>query len=106
MITVPQLQEQLQKYYEQFVLGEIDNDTFQSLKKECTGELEKTNRRLTILKQSQHDEQASKKITALAEDALNDYASPQDIVGALVDRVLVFPDNQVEIEWKFASFAT
>jgi hypothetical protein len=48
---------------------------------------------------------SNKKIAALANDVLGDTATPKDIVNALVDKVLVFPNDHIEIRWKFANFA-
>lgn len=97
--------EQRQKYYEQFIQGEIDRDAFNMLKGECGARLEKLNNRLALLKQAERDSQASKKVSALAKEALSEIATPRDIVNALVDKVLVYPDNRIEIRWKFINFA-
>jgi len=32
-------------------------------------------------------------------------ATPSDIVNALIEKVFVFPNNHIEIRWKFANFA-
>jgi len=97
--------EQRQKYYEQFVLGEIDRDTHTELKNECTLQLERLNNQLAILKQTELDKQANKKAVVLAKESLSDTATPQDIVNALVDKILVFPENRIEIRWNFVNFA-
>jgi hypothetical protein len=97
--------EQRQTYYEQFIQGEIDRDTHLKLKSECTENLDRLNNQLAVIKQAEHDKEADKKITAIAKEALNATATPQDIVNALVDKILFYPGNRVEIRWKFANFA-
>jgi len=62
-------------------------------------------RHLALIRQTERDKDAYKKAAALAEDALSDKATPMDIVNALIERVLVFPGNHLEIHRKFANFA-
>lgn len=102
---IHQYVEQRQSYYEQFIQGEIDRDAFNALKDECSAQLEKLNTRLALLKQAERDKQASKKMSALAKEALSETATPQDVVNALVDKILVFPNDRIEIRWKFVDFA-
>jgi len=97
--------EQRQKYYEQFVLGEVDRATHAELKSDCTANLERLNNQLSVLKQAEHDKSANAKVAEIAKTALSETATPRDIVNALVDKVLVFPNYKIEIRWKFANFA-
>ena len=97
--------EQRQKYYEQFVLNVIDRDTHAKLKGECTANLSRLNMQLSVIKQAERDKEAGKKVAAIAKDVLNPTATPQDIVNALVEKILVSPGNNVEIRWKFVNFA-
>ena len=102
---IRQLIEQRQKYYEQFVLGEIDRDTHIQLKTDCTTQLERLNNQLAVIKQAERDKSANQKVVEIAKTALSETATPKDIVNALVDKVLVFPDYKIEIRWKFVNFA-
>ena len=60
---------------------------------------------IAVYKQIERDKQSDKKVAVLAEEALSEMATPQDIVNALVDKVRVFSGNRIEILWKFANFA-
>ena len=102
---IKQYEESRQACYERFVGKEIDRDTYQSLKNDCTENIERLKNQLAVYKQMERDKQADKKVAALAEEALSEAATPKDIVNALVDKVRVFPGNQIEILWKFANFA-
>jgi hypothetical protein len=97
--------EQRQTYYEQFVQGEIDRETHVKLKGECTANIDRLNNQLAVVKQIERDKEADKKVTAIAKEALSTTAAPQDIVNALVEKILLFPGNRVEIRWKFVNFA-
>jgi hypothetical protein len=63
------------------------------------------NNQLAVLKQSERDKLANEKVAKIAETALSESATPKDIVNALVEKVLVSPNNRIEIRWKFANFA-
>lgn len=45
---IRQYVEQRQKYYEQFIQGEIDRDFFKQLKDECVVQIDKANSRLAL----------------------------------------------------------
>ena len=98
--------EQRQKYYEQFVLGEIDRNTHIQLKADCTIQLERLNNQLAVIKQSERDKSVNEKVAEIAKTALSETATPKDIVNALVDKVIVFPDYKIEIRWKFVNFSS
>lgn len=102
---IDQLAKRRQQCYEQFVSLEIDRDTFVSLKEDITAQIESLTSRLAAIRQMERDNDSNAKIAALAKDALSDKATPKDIVDALVEKVLVFPGNHLEIRWKFANFA-
>ena len=102
---IRQLMEQRQKHYESFVLKEISAGTYRSLKEDCSRQLERLNNQLNLLKQAERDDQADMNVTALARDVLDESALPRDIVASLVDKVFVFPEGHIEIQWKFANFA-
>ena len=96
--------QQRQSIYEQFVLNEINYDDYTAQKNECSVQIERLNNQLALLKQSEQNKSANKKIVEIAKTALSETATPKDIINALVDKVLVFPNNRIEIKWKFANF--
>ena len=104
-IRAKQLAEQRQQCYEQFLNQEIDRETFQTLKAGFTSQIEGLNNQFALIRQMEKSKDARKKTSALAKNALSGTATPKEIVNALVDRVLVFPNNHIEIHWKFESFA-
>jgi DNA invertase Pin-like site-specific DNA recombinase len=94
-----------QECYERFINLEIDRDTFHLMKADYTARIDRLTQHLAVSGQSARKREADKKTIALAKDALSETASPKDIVDALVEKVLVFPGNHIEIHWKFANFA-
>ena len=102
---INQLAEKRQQCYEQFLSGEIERNAFQSLKADYTAQINRLNNQLALLKQAERDKEADKKAVSAAKGALSDKATQRDVVDALVDKVLVFPNNHIEIQWKFEKFA-
>jgi hypothetical protein len=101
---VKQCIEQRQQAYERFVLQEIDQETYQSLRKDCSERLDKLNDHISIIKQAERDLQAGKKTAAIAKNAMNESVAPREIVETLIDKVLVFPGKKIKIRWKYAGF--
>jgi len=102
---ISQLSEQRQQSYERFLGNEVDRDAFHAQKAQLTAQINRLTNQLAVIKQAERERGANEKAAALAGEALNDTATPKDIVNALVEKVLVFPNNHIEIRWKFANFA-
>jgi hypothetical protein len=99
------LSKERQECYERFISLEIDRDTFHSLKVDYTKRIDGLTQQLAVFQQSARKQDADKKTANLAKDALSETAEPKDIVDALIEKVLVFPGNHIEIHWKFENFA-
>ena len=97
--------EQRQQYYEQFVLREIDRDTHQSLKAGCAARIDRLKNQLAVARQTERDKQTAQKTAAIAKHVMSEAATPKEIVDTLIEKVLVFPGNKIEIQWKIADFA-
>ena len=97
--------EQRQAYYEQFVTGEIDRQTHQTLKADCSAQIERLNNQLAKYRQSVYDSQTNQKTAALAKTALSQSTTEQEIVDMLIDKIHVFPNNHLKITWKASGFA-
>ena len=101
---IQQCLERQQRYFEQFISGEIGHGAFHEFKDECTAQIGKLNRQIAILKQAERDKAENMRVEAYAKEALSDASRPLDIVNALVERVLVFPGDRLEVVWKFVDF--
>ena len=99
------LSKERQECYERFVTLEIDRDTFQILKADYTKQIDRLTQQLALSQQAARKRESDKKTAALAKDALSETATPKDIVDALIEKILVFPGNEIDIHWKFANFA-
>ncbi|GHV15215.1 hypothetical protein FACS1894219_12000 [Clostridia bacterium] len=101
---IRQLDEKRQQLYEQYILREIDREVYQSLKSGYTEQVDSLNNQIRLLKQAERNSMTSKKSAALAKEVLCESATEREIVDALIEKVLVFPGNKIEIRWKSADF--
>jgi hypothetical protein len=97
--------ERRQQAYERFVLREIDREAHQAFRNDCTERIERLYNQIAILKQAERDRQSGMKSADIANRALNEAATPREIVETLIDKVLVSPGKKIEVRWKIADFA-
>jgi hypothetical protein len=95
---------QRQNHYERFVMKKIDRDEYLALKNDCANKIDSLNIRLALLEKSETEKNESLKMTALAKDVLGVSASSKEVIDTLIEKVFVFPDNRLEIQWKFTDF--
>jgi DNA invertase Pin-like site-specific DNA recombinase len=99
------LAEQRQTVYEQFITGEIDRETYRSIKSDLTAQLDKLKNMVAAIRQSEIDSQSMKNTADQAKAVLGDALTPREIVDALIEKVHVFPNDHIEISWKVFGFA-
>jgi len=99
-----ELAERRQELYEQYVTGEIDRDAYQTAKAECNAQLENVNTQLAMLKQAEQNRLNGQTTAKLAKRALDETVSQRDIVDVLIEKILVFPSDNLKIEWKVKGF--
>lgn len=96
--------------YERFVLKEIGADAFKVQKAVLDGELaqlKQVHAAVTAqVERMRGDEKAKHARTELAREVSGASGLTAGLVDALIDRVYVYPDNQVEIVWKVKDFYT
>jgi hypothetical protein len=73
-------------------------------KADCNAQFEKVNAQLVLHRVAEQSQQSKQKIAKLTKTALDDTASPKDIVDMLIDKILVFPNDNLEIVWKIKEF--
>jgi hypothetical protein len=101
---IRELSERRQDCYERFLSGDIDRDAFIAMKNEYTQQIDVINKQAALLRQMERDKEAHKNVVAVTKEVMSKAATIQDIVGALVEKVYVFPDKRLEIHWKFDDF--
>ena len=96
--------------YERFVLGEIDEGAYKTSKTSIDAELKHLSHTLAALKTDAAIISAAKasedELRQIADVSLGTDKLSASLVELLIDKVYVYPDNQIEIIWKVADFCS
>ena len=94
--------------YEQLILKQITMEDYKSQKAAVDGELERLREIHSNLKaqtsQMEMDEKSKSTRTELAREVVGAGGLTAGLADTLIDRVYVYPNNQVEIVWKMKDF--
>lgn len=91
--------------YEQFVLNEINADEYMSRKAEIDAEIDRLNRVHTSLsEQLSQNQSKAEAVTKLNEVVSGGNCLSQPLVDLLIEKVRVYPENRIEVQWKIAGF--
>lgn len=105
---IGEMQEQKRKLFEQMILGELSEQEYRDKKAALDAELvrlQETQAALsTKLAQQQADEKTKKANKVLAQKVVDMGNLSSELVDALIERVYVYPGQNVEIVWKVAGF--
>ena len=100
--------EQKQKLYEQFLLQEISLEDYKQQRAAVDAELDRLRQIQSVLTaqttQMQMDEQAKSTRTELARETVGAVGLTAGLADTLIDRVYVYPGNQVKTVWKIKDF--
>ena len=97
--------EQRQQYYESFITGKIDREEYLSLKTVCSEKIDDLNRKVAALNMQERAKDDAQELLELVNRSIDEAIPHKDVVDTLIEKVHVFPDRQIEIEWKIADFA-
>ena len=96
--------------YEQFILKQITMEDYKRQKSDVDSELDRLREIHSNLKvQTSHmemDEKAKSARTELARKVVEAGGLTAGLADTLIDRVYVYPNNQVEIVWRIKDFCT
>lgn len=97
------IQDRKRQLYEQYALGEIDLETYKARKVEYDAELVRAknvhNTITSQVKQAQSDYDAKLKQDKIIREIGNADSLTQTLVDMLIDKVLVFPGERIEIQY-------
>ena len=99
-------EKQMKEHYENYRAGKIEQEQYSALMAECTKKIEMLNNQLSILKKAERDKRAKKKTSDIAKEALNESVISREIIPKLIEKIRIFPDNQIVIDWKIADFSS
>ena len=106
---IERLRDDKRVLYECFVLKELDTDAYKLKKAVIDAELDQVTRAFNTLNKETAvlavEKASDDEIRKLAGTALGENKLSRSLVDLLIDKVYIYPENQVEIEWKVADFA-
>ena len=101
---IEKLQDEKQRLYESFVIGDISRDEFMAKKSNADAELERVRQILEAILSQAKANAPDTEAVVIAKKALRKRILSKELVDMLIDKVLVYPDNRIEIVWRLAGF--
>ena len=105
---IRQCQTEKRLLYERFLLKEIDKDSYLEQKSVCDKELNRLKQAHSALSaeisQKQMDSDTKSQLKSIASDISGADGLTETFANVLIERISVFPDSQIKIEWKMKDF--
>jgi hypothetical protein len=101
---IENLRDEKQRLYESLVMGDIDAERYKERNASIEAELQKAQRIYDAVCSEQEKSLPDENSMQAARVALDTDSLTEQVVDLLVERVLVFPDNRIEIVWKLSGF--
>lgn len=102
------LQDRKRQLYEQYLLREIDLDTYKAQKADCDTALTKTKNAYAALaaqaKQAQEKQSEQIQRKQMIREISEADCLTSSLVNLLIDKVYVFPEKRIEIKYKISDF--
>ncbi len=99
-----ELQNEKQRLYENLVLGDIQPKKYKKRKKVLDAALARQQDVHEVICEQEEKNAPSTTAIKAAREALRSDELGRELADLLIDRVLVYPDNRIEIQWKVSSF--
>ena len=101
-------QDEKMQLYEQFILGEIDETRYKTMKEKIDDEVNSLNQIYSAISSKSSQIQADNKIKAELQNTAKVISSEtvlnKVLVDMLIEKIQVYPDYMVEIDWKINEF--
>lgn len=99
-----ELQDEKQRLYESLVLGDIRPEEYKERKAALDADLARQRDVYEVICEQEEKTAPSAASIKAAREALESDELGQELVDLLIDKVLVHPDNRIEIQWMVSSF--
>ena len=94
------LQDEKQQLYESLVLGDIRPEEYKKRKAALDADLVRQREVYEVIREQEEKTAPSAASVKAAREALESNELGQELVDLLIDKVLVHPDNRIEIQWR------
>jgi DNA invertase Pin-like site-specific DNA recombinase len=101
---IEKLQDDKQRLYESFVLGDTNQDEYKARKAAIDAEYDRIRKILEAIICQEKANAPDMELIDIAKKALRKRVLSKELVEMLIDKVLVYPDNRIEIVWKLSGF--
>ncbi|NLW79469.1 MAG: hypothetical protein GXY32_08680 [Ruminococcaceae bacterium] len=98
------LQDEKQRLYASLVLGDIRPEEYKERKTALDADLARQRDIYDVIREQEEKTAPSAASIKAALGALESETLTRELVDLLIDKVLVYPDNRVEIQWKASGF--
>jgi len=98
------LQDEKQQLYESLVLGDIRPEEYKKRKTALDADLTQQREVYEVIREQEEKAAPRAASVKAAREALESNELGQELVDLLIDKVLVHPDNRIEIQWRVSSF--
>jgi len=94
-----------QDNYEKYITRVISKEAYHTQRADINSQLDSINSRIVMYTQAYEISLAKDKAVKNAYGVLDENATPKELVETLIDKIHVYPDNNIEITWKVMGFA-
>jgi hypothetical protein len=101
---IAELIERRQKLYERFITREIDRAEYLKLKDECSAEIDRLTMQAASAKAEAKAKTVDPSVLAIAKRTVEETIPYKEVINALIDKIYVYPNKNIEIVWKIADF--
>lgn len=96
--------------YDKYADGKLEREFFLNEKKQYDADMEKMEEELAALRQAQEEEEAEQEGSQRKADQamafLEEKELTEDMKEKLIEKVIVYPGDRIEIVWKFEGHST
>jgi hypothetical protein len=101
---IAELIERRQTLYERFITREIDRADYLKLKDECSADIDRLTKQAASAKTEAKAKTVDPTVLAIAKRTAEETIPYKEVINALIDKIYVYPDKNIEIVWKIADF--
>jgi hypothetical protein len=98
------LQDENRRLYEQFVLGNISQDEYKSAKANLDADIGRLKRITSDLAERANEQEHTGSLREIAQTVLKSKTLTRQLVDVLINKVYVYSNKHIEVDWKIPDF--
>ncbi len=101
---IAELNEKRQALYERFITRELERPEYLKLKDECSAEIDRLSKQAASAKAEAKARTVDPSVLELVKRTADETIPYKELINALIDKIYVYPNKNIEIVWKIADF--